>query len=55
MQVGDRVRIRPSGTSVFVIVDAQDDEGRFVIEAADEAAPGRYRFSMKAEDLIPEV
>lgn len=54
MQVrqGDRVRIRPAGVSVFVIVDV-DEDGRFVLESAD-GVPAGYRFPMREEDLIPE-
>lgn len=52
MQVGQRVRIRPAGASVFTIVDV-DDEGRFVLESVD-GIPEGYRFPMREQDLIPE-
>lgn len=52
VKLGDRVRIRPAGSSVFSIVDV-DDDGRFVIESVD-GIPEGYRFPMREEDLIPE-
>lgn len=52
VKLGDRVRIRPAGVSVFKIVDA-DEEGRFVLESVD-GIPEGYRFPMREEDLIPE-
>lgn len=52
MQVGQRVRIRPAGASVFSIVDV-DDEGRFVLESVD-GIPEGYRFPMREQDLISE-
>ncbi|TCN51623.1 biotin protein ligase-like protein [Rhodococcus sp. SMB37] len=52
LKLGQRVRIRPAGTSVFTIVDV-DDEGRFVLESVD-GIPEGYRFPMREEDLIPE-
>lgn len=52
MQVGQRVRIRPAGASVFTIVDV-DDEDRFVLESV-EGIPEGYRFPMREQDLIPE-
>ncbi|WP_430332652.1 hypothetical protein [Rhodococcus sp. ACT016] len=51
MQIGDRVRIRPSEASPFTIIDTTEDD-RFLIEAVDYV-PGRYPFSMKPEDLAP--
>ncbi|WP_169918133.1 hypothetical protein [Rhodococcus zopfii] len=52
MKLGDRVRIRPAGASMFAIVDV-DDEGRFVLESVD-GIPEGYRFPMREEDLLPE-
>ncbi|BDB63519.1 hypothetical protein RDE2_53130 (plasmid) [Rhodococcus sp. RDE2] len=52
VNLGDRVRIRPAGVSVFTIVDV-DDEGRFVLESVD-GIPAGYRFPMREQDLIPE-
>lgn len=54
MQVGDRVRIRPGGVSVFTITEVSDEDGRLLIEAVDDA-PGKYPFPMKPEDLVPEA
>lgn len=52
VKLGDRVRIRPAGASMFAIVDV-DDEGRFVLESVD-GIPEGYRFPMREEDLLPE-
>lgn len=51
MKIGDRVRIRPAGASVFTIVGTGEDD-RFLIESVEDV-PGRYPFSMKPDDLIP--
>ncbi|MCU7531799.1 hypothetical protein MWT96_25160 (plasmid) [Prescottella equi] len=54
MQVGDRVRIRPGGASVFTIVEISEDDGRCLIEAVDDA-PGKYPFPVKPDDLVPDA
>ena len=46
ISVGDRVRIGEAGVSTFVVREIDPDEGRAVIEAAEER-PGRYPFSMQ--------
>lgn len=51
MQIGDTVRIRPAGASLFTIT-AIDDDGRPIIESV-EGCPGRYPFSMRPEDILP--
>lgn len=51
MQIGEVVRIRPAGASLFTITGF-NDEGRPVIESVADV-PGRYPFSMKPEDLMP--
>jgi len=51
VQVGDRVRIRPGGASVFTIVEISEDDGRCLIEAVDDA-PGKYPFPVKPDDLV---
>ncbi|MBM4634523.1 hypothetical protein GS482_21410 [Rhodococcus hoagii] len=53
MQVGDRVRIRPGGATVFTVAEGPDEYGRLTIEPISDA-PGAYPFPMKPEDLIPE-
>ncbi|NKW16936.1 hypothetical protein GTA26_04685 [Rhodococcus hoagii] len=49
MQVGDRVRIRPGGATVFTVTEGPDEYGRLTIEPV-----GAYPFPMKPDDLIPE-
>ena len=51
MQVGDRVRIRPGGTSIFTITEGPDEDGKMLIHPVDDA-PGAYPFPMKPADLI---
>ncbi|WP_175274709.1 hypothetical protein [Prescottella equi] len=51
MQVGDRVRIRPGGTSIFTITEGPDEDGKMLIQPVDDA-PGAYPFPMKPENLV---
>jgi len=51
INVGDTVRIGESGVSRFVVLEV-DEEGRALIEAADESAAGRYPFSMPLGALV---
>lgn len=51
MNIGDKVRIRPDGKTVFVIVDLDNEHA--IIESVGEE-PGKYPFSLPATDLIPE-
>ncbi|MEV0367483.1 hypothetical protein [Nocardia fusca] len=51
ISVGDKVRIGEGGVSVFVVRSVDPDEGRAVIEAAEER-PGRYPFSMPLGALV---
>ncbi|WP_157107485.1 hypothetical protein [Nocardia grenadensis] len=52
IEVGDQVRIGPSGESVFVVREVDPDEGRAVIESIDDSAAGRYSFSMPLGALV---
>lgn len=50
--IGNTVRIRPCGRSVFTVVgEDEDDDARVLIESV-ESAPGRYPFSMRRSDLM---
>lgn len=53
IEIGDKVRIGESGGSVFVVRAIDPDEGRAVIEPADENAAGGYPFSMPLGALTP--
>ncbi|MBF6174400.1 MULTISPECIES: hypothetical protein [Nocardia] len=48
--VGDEVRIRPAGVSVFRVVEIEDDE-HVIVEPVDPA-PGAYPHSRRVADLI---
>ncbi|MEU9516815.1 hypothetical protein [Micromonospora sp. NPDC048169] len=52
IQIGDTVRIGESGETYFVVQEVDEVEGRAVIEPADEAAAGRYPFSMPLRALV---
>ena len=49
--MGDKVKIGAAGVSLFVVREVIPDEGRAVIEAAEER-PGRYPFSMQLAALV---
>ncbi|MEU1523983.1 hypothetical protein ABZ413_17460 [Nocardia rhamnosiphila] len=51
IEVGDQVRIEPTGGSVFVVREVDGEEGRAVIESVDDSAAGRYPFSMPLDAL----
>ncbi|MGV9639294.1 hypothetical protein ACWDO0_34470 [Nocardia rhamnosiphila] len=52
IEVGDQVRIGPSGGSVFVVREIDPGEGRAVIESVDDSAAGRYPFSLPLDALF---
>lgn len=49
--VGDLVRIRPGGVSIFQVIAILDDEDVLVVAVAH--APGRYPYLMRATALVP--
>ncbi|MBM4608525.1 hypothetical protein GS416_11640 [Rhodococcus hoagii] len=51
MQVGDRVRIRPGGTSIFPSPKVLTRTARCLIQPVDDA-PGAYPFPVKPENLV---
>ena len=52
IKIGDHVRIHRDGTSVFVVTAIDEEEGRGLIEALDDA-PGKYAFTSSLASLVP--
>lgn len=51
MKIGDKVRMRPAGASVFEVVSIDEAEQTAVIESVVDA-PGRYPFPVRLADLL---